>query len=57
MARFLVEVPHDESSTACARTVERFLRRSHFLTHADRGCKDGIHTAWIVVEVVGKAQP
>ena len=52
MARFLIEVPHDGSSAACARTVELFLRTgSHFLTHADWGCKDGEHAAWIVVEV------
>jgi len=52
MARFLIEVPHDESSAACARTVEVFLRTgSHFLTHADWGCKDGEHKAWLVVEV------
>ena len=37
---------------ACARAVEVFLKtRSHFLTHADWGCKDGEHKAWIVVEV------
>ena len=52
MARFLIEVPHDGSSAACARTVDLFLRTgSHFLTHADWGCKDGEHKAWIVVEV------
>jgi len=29
-----------------------FLRTgSHFLTHADWGCKDGEHNAWITVEV------
>jgi hypothetical protein len=52
MARFLIDVPHDGSSAACARMVEVFLRTgSHFLTHADWGCKDGEHKAWIVVEV------
>ena len=52
MARFLIEVPHDASRAACVRTVELFLRTgSHFLTHADWGCKDGEHKAWIVVEV------
>lgn len=52
MARFLIEVPHEETTAACARAVEVFLRTgSHFLTHADWGCKDGEHKAWIVVEV------
>ena len=52
MARFLIEVPHDESVAACLRTVDVFLRSgSHFLTHADWGCKDGDHKAWLVVDV------
>ena len=52
MARFLIEVPHDGSMVACAQTVDLFLRTgSHFLTHADWGCRDGEHKAWIVVEV------
>jgi hypothetical protein len=42
---------------ACARAVEVFLRSgSHFLSHADWGCKDGEHKAWIVVEVESKEE-
>jgi hypothetical protein len=52
MARFLIEVPHDSSKQACARAVEWFLRTgSHFLTHADWGCKDGVHKAWVTVDL------
>jgi hypothetical protein len=52
MARFLIEVPHEASQVPCARAVEVFLKSgSHFLTHADWGCRDGEHKAWIVVEV------
>jgi hypothetical protein len=52
MARFLIEVPHEATKVACARTVDVFLKSgSHFLTHADWGCKDGEHKAWIVVDV------
>jgi hypothetical protein len=52
MARFLIEVPHSEEQVACAKVVEIFLKTgSHFLTHADWGCKDGEHKAWITVEV------
>ena len=52
MPRFLVEVPHDPERVACARVVEIFLKTgSHFLTHADWGCKDGEHKAWIVADV------
>ena len=52
MSRFLIEVPHEEDFRACTRAVEIFLRTgSHFLTHADWGCKDGVHKAWLVVDV------
>jgi hypothetical protein len=51
-ARFLIEVPHEANTVTCARAVEVFLKSgSHFLTHADWGCRDGEHKAWIVVEV------
>jgi hypothetical protein len=52
MARFLIEVTHDEDTIACAKAVEAFLRTgSHFLTHADWGCMDGDHRAWMIVEL------
>lgn len=57
MARFLIEVPHEEARVACARAVEVFLKSgSHYLTHADWGCKDGDHRSWIVVEVENKEE-
>ncbi|HET9294631.1 MAG TPA: hypothetical protein VFO06_10090 [Gemmatimonadales bacterium] len=52
MARFLIEVPHGAAAVDCTRAVEVFLRTgSHFLTHADWGCQDGDHRAWIILEV------
>jgi len=55
MARFLIEVPHEPEVLACAQAVEIFLRTgSHFLTHADWGCMDGDHKAWLIVEVDSK---
>jgi hypothetical protein len=51
MPRYRIEVPHPTEIVACARVVEVFLRSgSHFLTHADWGCKDGVHKAWLSVE-------
>ena len=51
MPRFLIEVPHDGTAAACARAAELLLRTgSHFLTHADFGCSDAVHKAWIIVE-------
>ena len=52
MARFLIEVPHEAEVVACAKVVQVFLTSgSHFLTHADWGCKDGDHRAWIIVDL------
>ena len=57
MARFLIEVDHEANAAACARAVRVFLATgSHYLTHADWGCKDGVHTAWIIVELETKDQ-
>src|SRR5213595_1771899 len=55
MARFLIEVPHDNTAAECARAAEVFVRTgSHFLTRADWGCMDGEHKAWIIVDVETK---
>ena len=52
MPRFLIEVPHEPEIVACAKVVQVFLTSgSHFLTHADWGCLDGDHRAWIIVDV------
>lgn len=51
MPKFLIEVPHVGTMADCTRAIEVFLRTgSHFLTHADWGCKDGDHRAWIILE-------
>ena len=55
MARFMIEVPHEPDRASCDRAIEIFLKSgSHFLTHADWGCKDGNHKAWIIAEVENK---
>ena len=57
MAKFLIEVPHEAEEVACARAVQTLLKTgSHFLTHADFGCLDGEHTAWINVEAGNKEE-
>ena len=51
MQRFLIEHGHDPDPFICAQVVEAFLRTgSHYLTHADWGCTDGDHTAWMIVQ-------
>jgi hypothetical protein len=55
MPKFLIEVQHDASVAACTRAIEVFLRTgSHFLSHADWGCEDGEHKAWLVVDVADR---
>jgi hypothetical protein len=55
MARFLIEVPHPADKLGCVRSIQVFLQSgSHYLTHADYGCEDGVHCAWMIVEVADK---
>jgi len=57
MPRFLIEVPHEPEVIACARAVQIFLETgSHFLSNADWGCLDGVHKAWIIVDLESKAE-
>ncbi len=57
MAKYLIEVPHAPDVEACARVVQIFLKTgSHFLTHADWGCLDGEHKAWIIADVENKEE-
>jgi hypothetical protein len=55
MSKFLIEVPHESDAIACAKAVQILLSTgSHFLTHADFGCHDGVHKAWITVDADSK---
>ena len=57
MAKFLIEVPHGANKAECLTSVSIFLSSgSHFLTHADWGCMDGEHKAWITIEAGSKAE-
>ncbi len=52
MPRYLIEVDHDPEAGACERAAHELLTTgSHYLTHADWGCMDGVHTAWLIVDV------
>lgn len=55
MPKFLIEVPHETEVVSCLRAIRVLLESgSHFLTHADFGCQDGVHKAWIVVDADSK---
>jgi len=57
MGRFLIEVPHEEEKLACFRAAEILMKTgSHFMTHTDWGCLDGVHKAWIIVESDNKEE-
>jgi hypothetical protein len=56
-ARFLIELPHGATGLECARAIEILLKTgSHYFTHADWGCQDGVHKGWIIVEVESKEE-
>jgi hypothetical protein len=51
MMRYLIEDSHEPTHAECVRALASFLRAgAHYLTHAEWGCKAGVHTAWIIVE-------
>lgn len=55
MPRYLIEVSHEDTKKACELAQLAFYRTgSHFVTHADWGCSDGEHKAWINVELDSK---
>lgn len=57
MSKFLIEVPHEEEKIACIRAIQiLFETGSHYLTNADFGCMDGVHKAWLVVDVDTKEE-
>jgi hypothetical protein len=57
MDKYLIEVNHSPEKLECLRTVQIFLSSgSHFLTHADWGCLDGVHKAWFFMEADSKEE-
>jgi hypothetical protein len=55
MPKYLIEVAHGAEKNACYTAIQVFLQTgSHFLTHAEWGCLDGEHKAWIIVDVPTK---
>lgn len=51
MRRYLVALDHAPDKRACLEAVREVLGQgSHFVTHAEWGCPDGVHTAWILVD-------
>ena len=57
MKKFLIETRHGPDKKSCTEAIRVFLQTgTHLLTHADWGCADGEHKAWIVVEAESKEE-
>ena len=52
MPRFLIEINHDDEHRACIMALRAIEKQgSHFMTKAEWGCKDGVHSGWVIIEV------
>ncbi len=52
MPRYLIELTHDDEHAACVRAIEAIDQYgAHFFTHADWGCLNGVHCAWVIAEL------
>jgi hypothetical protein len=47
MDRYLIESPH--TSQDCDKVLKE-VKMAGYLHHFEWGCKDGIHTAWAIIE-------
>ena len=57
MPRFIIVVSHDDEHAACVNALSALERYgSHFVTHAEFGCKDGSHSGWLMVDVDSHAE-
>ncbi len=61
MPRFMVESSHEREDPseplpgACLRALEGAVSQgSHYLTHAEFGCEEGVHKSWIFVDAEDK---
>jgi len=52
MPKYLIELPHEDERIACIKALRAIEEHgSHFVTHADWGCNDGVHCGWLIVEL------
>ncbi len=57
MDRYFIEVPHAADPGECARAVQLFLETgSHYMTRVDWGCKDGVHKAFLIMDLESKEE-
>ncbi len=52
MPRYLIEMSHGNEHTACIKALRAIEKLgSHYVTNADWGCKDGVHSGWLIAEL------
>ena len=57
MPKFMIVTEHENTKQACSLAIMEILKfGSHFVPHADWGCADDVHKAWITVEVDSKEE-
>jgi len=51
MDRYMIEIEHPAERASCIRSIREILELgSHFVTHAEWGCIDDVHTGWLIIE-------
>lgn len=57
MPRYLIELHHDDEHEACVRALHAIQQYgSHLVTHCEWGCRDGVHSGWLMAECETRAQ-
>ena len=52
MPRYMIQMTHGNDHEACVRALHAIERYGgHLFTKAEWGCKVGVHSGWVVVEV------
>ena len=50
--RFLIETSHTSEHEGCVRALDAVTKYgSHLMTHSEWGCKHGVHSGWIIVDL------
>jgi len=57
MDRYLIEVDHPAERGACLKAIRQILEMgSHWVTHAEWGCSDNVHTGWLILEAASREE-
>jgi hypothetical protein len=52
MPSFLVECSHADEHEGCVRALDAVMKHgSHLMTSLKWGCKDGVHSGWIIADL------